>query len=211
MVLGGASLGHWPIRVQCIGEWNREYDCQHFFVETSTRWNVLSRWEVKVILLLPVLFCAVNPVPVILDAASFLEAGGFWKILESLANDAAEDSCSASPTQTFWQSVEVSVSSLSQWAEHFATNYRPAFVPLLLLLFFCTAFGTAMALQPCTGKNQDVLWGNTILLWILIKLQVCANENAMYVWTEPGLWDCHCLLGGDLFWARSDFLFYCKT
>ena len=189
MDLGAASLGHWPIRVQCIGEGNTEYDCQRFSVEISARWNVLWQWEMKVIFLLPMFFCAVNPVPVILDAAGFLEARDFWKILESLANDIAEDSCSASPTQTFWQSMEVSVSSLSQWAEHFATKYRPVFVPLLLLLCFCTAFRTAMALQPCTGKNQDVLWGNMILLWtqILIKLQVCANENVMYVRTEPSL------------------------
>lgn len=69
-----------------------------------------------------------------------LKAGGLWKILESLANDRAEDSCSVSPTQTFWQSMEVSVSSLSQWAEHFVANYRPDFVPVLLLLRFCTAY-----------------------------------------------------------------------
>lgn len=194
MDLGAASLGHWPVRVQCTGEGNTEYDSQRFSVEIFTRWNVLSQWEMKVIFLLPVLFCAANPVPVILDAAGFLEAGGFWRILESLANDIAEDLCSAPPTQTFWQAMEVSVSSVSQWAEHFATNYRPSFVPLLLLLCVCTAFRTAMALQPFTGKNQDALWGNMILLWtqMPIKLQVCANGNAMYIRTEPGLWDCHC-------------------
>lgn len=194
MDLGAASLGRWPVRVQRIGEGNVEYDCQRFSVEIFARWNVLSQWEVKVIFLLPVLFCAVNPVPVILDAAGSLEAGGFWKILGSLANDIAEDSCSASPTQTFWQSVEVLVSSLSQWAEHFATNYSPSFVPLLLLLCFCTAFRTAMALQLFTGKKQDALWGTMMLFWmqILIKLQVCANENAMYIRTEPGLRGCRC-------------------
>lgn len=134
----------------------------------------------KVIFLLPILFRVANSVPVILDADSFLEAGGFWKIFETLANDKAEDLCSAAPTQTFWQSVEVPVSSLSQWAEYSATNYRPAFVPLLLLLCFCTAFRTAMVLQPCTGKNQIFMGENMLFLWkTLFKLQFCANENAI--------------------------------
>lgn len=153
------DLGAWPLTHQGAVHWGEEYgmeyDCQHFSVEISSRWNVLSQWEMKVIFLLPTLFCVANPVPVILDADSFLEAGGFWKIFESLANDEAEDLCSAAPTQTFWQSVEVSVSSLSQWVEYFATSYRPAFVPLLLLLCFCTAFRTALVSQPCTGKNHS--------------------------------------------------------
>lgn len=181
MDLGAASFGHWPTRVQCTGEGNMEYDCQHFSVEMSSRWNVLSQWEMKVIFLLPILFSVASPVPVILDADSFLEAGGFWKIFESLASDQAEDLCSAAPTQTFWQSVEVSVSSPSQWAEYFATNYRPTFVPLLFLLCFCTAFRTGMLLQPCTGKNQGVIGENMIFPWTetLLKLQFCANENAI--------------------------------
>lgn len=150
---------------------------------------MLSQWEMKVIFLLPILFCVANPVPVILDADSFLEAGGFSKIFESLASDQAEDLCSAAPTQTFWQSVEVSVSSLSQRAEYFATNYRPAFVPLLLLLCLCTAFRTGMVLQPCTGKNQGVMGENMLFLrtQTLLKLQFCANENAIYVKPELGL------------------------
>lgn len=91
-------------------------------------------WDMRVIFL--ILFRAVNCLPVILDAAGFMEAGDFWMILGSLGDDIAENSHSAFPVQTFWQSMEVSVSSLSQWAEHFATNYKPSSVPLFLLLCF---------------------------------------------------------------------------
>lgn len=98
---------------------------------------------------------------------SFWMQTAFWKqeaferFLKSLANDKAEDLCSAAPTQTFWQYVEVSVSSLSQWSEYFATSYRPAFVPLLFLLCFCTAFRAAMVLQPCTWKKPLCYGGKT--------------------------------------------------
>lgn len=161
------DLGTWPQTHQgaVTGEGNMERNmtANISLYEISSRWNVLSQWEMKVIFLLPILFSAASPVPVILDADSFLEAGGFWKIFESLANGEAENLCSAAPTQTFWQSVEVSVSSLSQWAGYLATSYRPAFVPLLLVL--CTAFRTAMVLQPCTGKNHSGVGENMLFLW----------------------------------------------
>lgn len=153
------ALGTDPPGCSALGmEYGMEYDCSHFSVEISSRWNVLSQWEMKVIFLLPILFCVANPVPVILDADSFLEAGGFWKTFGSLANDKAEDLCSAAPTQTFWQSVEVSVSSLSQWEEYFATG-------LPLCHCYCDFASAQLLEQPwfCSlalGKTTMV-WGKT--------------------------------------------------
>lgn len=162
-------------------------------LEVSARWSVLSQREMKVIFLLSVLFCVVSSVPVILDAASLLETGVCWMILENLENDVAEDLCSASPTQTFWQSMEVSVSSLSQWAEHFATNDRPSSVPQLLPLFFCTALNNSDGFVAFHWeKPKCVLGKDYFLMDTNIRLQMHANENAMYIRAGDGLWGCHC-------------------
>lgn len=46
-----------------------------------------------------------------------------------------------------------------------------------------------MALYTLTGSNRYALWGKIIFLWIqtLTKLQVRANENAVYIRTGDGL------------------------
>lgn len=119
--------------MQCVGEGNWEFNASISLCKGLQG----ELWDMKVV----VLFRAVNYLPVILDAASFMEAGDFWMILGCLGDDIAENSHSAFPVQTFRQSMEVSVSSLSQWAEHFAAKYKPSSVPLLLLLrFFLHSF-----------------------------------------------------------------------
>lgn len=110
-------------------------------------------------------------------------------MLENLANYIVEDSCSASPTQTLWQS-KTGFSVLSESVSR-ALCYKLkaclcATVTATLLL---QGFQNSYSFAALHWEKPRCAVGNVILLWtpILIKLQVRENENAMYVKIEPRL------------------------
>lgn len=146
----------------------------------------------KVIFLLLVLVGAVNPVPVILHETGFWKQEAFerfWKVQPMIELRTRVLHLPHKPSGSPWRF------QCPLWVSE--QNILLQTTGLTLCQCYCCfasaqLIRTDMSLQPCTGKSQDALWGSMLFLWtqILIELQVFANEDAMYIRTETGLWDC---------------------